>query len=399
MDIRTWAKYYQGPKFHAILTDPPYNLESINKRFGKPGSKAAKHGKDGAFTRVSTGFMGKAWDTDVAFDPDVWYAIGEHLYPGAFGLAYMGARTYHKAATAIEEAGFIIHPMIGWIQSQGFPKATRIDTQIDRRKGQLKEREVLGPIEHPGSTNDRVSMHDGWQENPMRTKPATALAQVWEDYRYGLQSLKPCLEPIIMFQRPYENKPVDDIMKTGAGALNIEGTKFDVGREIITNRFTEGMKPFGNAQGEGYDSSTSNLLYPANVILSGEVGEPFENFFYNAKVMPKEREAGLRGHLPCIKCGETDTETHINPKTGREEKCRRCDHPTLKPIILNTYLATLLLPPDIYKPRRLLVPFSGTGSEVIGGALAGWDNVIGVELEPNSVVMSQVRVNYWINEK
>jgi site-specific DNA-methyltransferase (adenine-specific) len=373
MDVLEWAKNYQGPKFHAILTDPPYNLDSIKKRFGRENSKPAKEGRDGAFTRIGRGFMGKAWDTDVAFDPEVWYAIGEHLYPGAFGLAYMGSRTYHRCAVAIEEAGFIIHPMIGWIQAQGLPKATRVDIQVDKREGVESER-----VPAAGRWSDSESETYHWNKGTgygvgkyMKKVATSDLGKEWEGYMYGLQSLKPCLEPIIMFQKPYENTPVDDMLDSGAGALNIEATKFSVGREIITNRFTNGMKPFGNAVGEEYASSVSDLLYPANVILYGDVGEPFENFFYNAKVTKKEKNLGL-------------DEPNM--------------HPTVKPIQLNKYLALLLLPPSIYAPRRLLVPFAGTASEMIGGLQAGWDEIVGIELEKESAIVARKRIEYWSND-
>jgi hypothetical protein len=55
-------------------------------------------------------------------------------------------------------------------------------------------------------------------------------------------------------------------------------------------------------------------------------------------------------------------------------------HPTLKPIDLCRYLATLILPPArAGEPRRLLVPFAGEGSEIIGALLAGWEDVTGLE--------------------
>src|SRR5690606_8012137 len=50
----------------------------------------------------------------------------------------------------------------------------------------------------------------------------TDLARTWQGHRYGLQALKPALEPIIVFQKPYQGRPVDNITATGAGALNIE---------------------------------------------------------------------------------------------------------------------------------------------------------------------------------
>jgi DNA modification methylase len=362
-DIRKWIDDYQGEKFHALLSDPPYNLESISKRFGKKGSVPAKHGKDGAFARTGKGFMGKDWDSQVAFDTELWIKIKDILYPGAFCLCFMG-RNYHRLATAVEDAGFIIHPLIAWVQSQGFPKATRIDTQIDRMNG--AKREVIGKLENPTSNNRQV-YQKGWAENPDVTAPATDDAKMWEGYRYGLQALKPCMEPIVMFQKPYEGKPVLNIMKTGAGALNIAETKFSKDREFAVNRFDSGMKPFGNGAGHSYKTEVENKLYPANVIIDEGVGEPFANFFYQAKASKKEKDAGL--------------------EDGNK-------HPTIKPLELTKYLATLLLPPVKYD-TRLLVPFSGTGSEVIGGLTAGWDFVYGVELEEESYKTSLKRIEYW----
>ena len=46
----------------SVVTDPPYHLTSIVKRFGKEGSAPAQFGTDGAFARTSKGFMGKEWD-------------------------------------------------------------------------------------------------------------------------------------------------------------------------------------------------------------------------------------------------------------------------------------------------------------------------------------------------
>ena len=42
----------------SIVTDPPYHLTSIVKRFGKEGSAPAQFGTDGAYARASKGFMG-----------------------------------------------------------------------------------------------------------------------------------------------------------------------------------------------------------------------------------------------------------------------------------------------------------------------------------------------------
>lgn len=202
-DAVEWAHDYEGSLFHALLCDPPYHLTSITKRFGKEGSAPAQFGTDGAFSRASKGFMGKVWDGgDVAFRPETWYAFMRILHPGAFGMAFASARGWHRLACAIEDAGFIIHPMIGWVYGSGFPKATRIDTQIQPREeqqptGKKHVRNVKPYDDENGwNSNDTVGDHE-------YREPTDPLAKAWSGHRYGLQALKPALEPIIVFQKPY----------------------------------------------------------------------------------------------------------------------------------------------------------------------------------------------------
>jgi len=53
------------------------------------------------------------------------------------------------------------------------------------------------------------------------------------------------------------------------------------------------------------------------------------------------------------------------------------------------------LPPSRYSPRRLLVPFSGVSSEMIGALLAGWDEIIGVEGESDYAKIGRTRLAWW----
>ncbi len=71
-------------------------------------------------------------------------------------------------------------------------------------------------------------------------------------------------------------------------------------------------------------------------------------------------------------------------------------HPTLKPIELVRYLARLVLPPDTGRPRRALVPFAGTFSEAIGCALAGFDEVVAIEMEPTYCEIGEARAEAWL---
>lgn len=83
-----------------------------------------------------------------------------------------------------------------------------------------------------------------------------------------------------------------------------------------------------------------------------------------------------------------------NPYQRGETK-RRNLHPCLKPLRLTRYLATVLLPPAAYAPRRILIPFCGSGSEYLGALLAGWEEVIGVEMMPEYCRIAQARIAYW----
>lgn len=119
-------------------------------------------------------------------------------------------------------------------------------------------------------------------------------------------------------------------------------------------------------------------------------------FFYVAKAHRTEREAGLRGVIPCAVCGELKSKTHLD-EDGNELSCIRNQHPTIKPILLNEWLAKLLLPPKEIGERRLFIPFSGAGSEMIGALKAGWDYVVGVEMNEDYVEIAKARLKFWID--
>ena len=107
--------------FDSVVTDPPYHLTSIAKRF--TNSTEAKYGKDGSFQRLSKGFVGHEWDGgDIAFTTDLWKEVYRTIKPGSVLLAFAATRNYHRMAVAIEDSGFEIFDMINWIYGSGFPK-------------------------------------------------------------------------------------------------------------------------------------------------------------------------------------------------------------------------------------------------------------------------------------
>ena len=441
-DVMDWCKGYKGPKFHAILCDPPYEL----------------------------GFMGKDWDkTGIVFDPATWEALAEHLHPGGFGMAFASSRGWHRLAVAIEDAGLRIHPSIfGWVFGSGFPKATRIDTQIDKAAG--AERTDLGVVRK--GTDSDFGQKSGWNNHNTvpevhATKPATDLARAWEGHRYGLQAMKPALEPIIVFQKPYKGKPVESIVETGAGALNINGARIGT-NEVVAEQHAaykgtqgiygeygtclrhngngtshpqgrwpanfyvdkEAARRLGEQSGElkskwGKDApqrrgSGGVINYagdnrPSQQDYRGDTGTAARFFFnvncrldeadpvlYQAKASRKERDAGLEGMLrrfaPKGNYKGRDMDNPKNHLGGLQSSKMRNSHPCCKPIDLTRWLATLLLPPAEYAPRRILIPFAGSGSEMIGAHLAGWEEVMGVEMEKEYCEIAEARLKHWATQ-
>ena len=108
-------------------------------------------------------------------------------------------------------------------------------------------------------------------------------------------------------------------------------------------------------------------------------------YFYTAKASKSERNAGLEGfenHKPMYESHRPNYENTKGIETpyagaGRTGNANQNHHTTVKPLSLTKYLATLIKPPT---GGRLLVPFSGSGSEMIGALQAGWEYVEGVEL-------------------
>ena len=117
-------------------------------------------------------------------------------------------------------------------------------------------------------------------------------------------------------------------------------------------------------------------------------------FFYTAKASKSERNAGLEGFEEQITNDGRKTDIDNAFQRGITE--RKNHHPTVKPLSLTKYLATLIKPPT---GGRLLVPFSGSGSEMIGALQAGWEYVEGVELTEEYIPIAEARIKYWLELK
>lgn len=111
-------------------------------------------------------------------------------------------------------------------------------------------------------------------------------------------------------------------------------------------------------------------------------------FFYHAKASRTEREAGLLGHLPCLKCGGIDSKEHTID--GKKGKCVRNGHPTVKPLGLMRYLVKLITQPE---GTKVLDPFCGSGSTIIACKELGVE-AVGIDNDSESVLVAATRVSH-----
>ena len=167
-----------------------------------------------------------------------------------------------------------------------------------------------------------------------------------------------------------------------------------------------GFKPGAERQASkgkgGYHGNFPDTLTTRGHNDTGTAARFFKNFdppmrfVYSAKASRAERDAGLEGmplhggHLASPEGGGGGwaKDSAKNPNIPR-----RNSHPTVKPLAVTRYLATLLLPPESYLDDAvLLVPFCGVGSEMIGALRAGWRHVVGIELSETYAAMARRRI-------
>jgi len=121
---------------------------------------------------------------------------------------------------------------------------------------------------------------------------------------------------------------------------------------------------------------------------------------YCAKASRRERDAGLEAmpvkHATCRPLSDDEDDRTIQERL--HGRLARNHHPCCKPLDLCRYLATLLLPPAEYAPRRILVPFAGVGSEMIGASLAGWEDILGIEQDAEYCELGRARIAHWCSQ-
>ena len=501
-------KQYPDNHFDSIVTDPPYGIE----------------------------FLGKEWDKNTGAI-EVWQECLRVLKPGGHILAFSAARTYHRLATNLEDIGFEIRDQIMWIYGSGFPKGQDMGKIIAKREGKRKRKiyfeDAPEEVESAGKTRVQrcVKCHSSTGpvhkkcNDPECIRPWDESADnEWSGWKTGL---KPAHEPIVMARKPFKGSTVDNVLKHGTGAINIDDTRVEfsnddnpdavwvggtkwtdsidqgdvkrggndntsmyssqLGRypsnvigeiegeeqkyfyqpelteEEVHNPIVMARKPFKGSTvdnvlkhgtgainiddtrvgnhiweytPEGYSKESGKSLqfgkgregievafkeervgrYPANVIMSEEEGkEEYKKYYYCPKVSRKERNIGCDdlkekhidkdkddqtskyGKYYCNDCGKqiVDHVDHSKCDSSKGKEWRQTlhlanNHPTVKPVALMKYLVTLVTP----KGGKVLDPFNGSGST--GMAVKGFGGeYVGIDLNPDYIEIAKRRITAW----
>ena len=401
-DNRDTLKTLEDNSVDAIVTDPPYGID----------------------------FLGKAWDANTGA-LETYRECLRVLKPGGYILAFSAARTYHHLAVTLEQAGFEIRDQLMWLYASGFPKAQDIGKAIQKRQG-VEETKTHNKLNGYTNRDDRpewngkirvgdVTSND-YKKEIVETICTSPEAKQWHGWK---TALKPAHEPICMARKPFKGSNIDNVLKHGVGALNIDATRIETDnieafrkerirtstREHNTvNQKTSVFGSFADKTGDEYTNTpqtdTKNLenlqgRYPSNVL--GAV-EGYQKFFYCPKVSRKERHIGFdTTDIPTSKGGMyavNEDGTWTGKSYQAEEHISRTNanngnnHPTVKPVDLMRYLIKLVTPPN----STVLDPFTGSGSTGMAAVELG-HTFIGCELDPAYVEIAQRRIEAWNTEE
>lgn len=235
----------------AVVTDPPYGLS----------------------------FMGKRWDYDVP-SAEVWREVLRVLKPGGHLLSFGGTRTYHRMVVQVEDAGFEIRDQVQWIYGSGFPKSLNVGLAIDKQAGAIQAR-AKGFNTAGGKENFEAQDKSFRSDDGHVTEYKTDDARTWAGWG---TALKPANEPIVLARKPLEKglTVAENVLKWGTGAINV-----DAGRIVTTgadrekhlaewNRQQSTAKGVANYVGQkdiALNDYAKEGRWPANVLFDESAAE------------------------------------------------------------------------------------------------------------------------------
>ena len=178
-----------------VCTDPPYFLDGLGNDWDK-----TKLDKKGSSKLVGNLPKGMKFDRKQSKNFTEFYrGISDEAFrilkPGGAFISFSSPRLYHAMTVAVEDAGFEIRDMLGWIYTQSQVKAFSQDHIIDKDKNKSPEEKIK-------------------------------LKEKCKDWR--TPQLKPAIEPMCLAVKPIEGRYIDNFEKYGTGLMHTaDDTKVD----------------------------------------------------------------------------------------------------------------------------------------------------------------------------
>lgn len=347
-------------QFHACVCDPPYGLTEYPSELVKQIVTTWVTGQDFDF-RKQRSYLNADWDCGLP-QPSTWRQVHRVLRPGGYLLAFASPRTVDLLTLALRLSGFEIRDQIAWITTNGMPRTQdvgrmlrrrvmraamkdthRVDHDVQHRDGgepaklALRRYPVAGARARSKYTVHPSAMNSSFTLSPDH-KSLLATAAEWGGHR---AALKPAHQVIVVARRPLEGLLLDNVMKFGAGTLNVDACRI-----------------------HGEDGLHR---YPSNFV--GDIGPEFAKHFFAPRTTSGEKDRYLPGGM-------------INT------------HPTPKPIELLQWLVRLVTTPG----AMVLDPFMGSGTTGIACMLENCQ-FVGIDMNNEYTEIAQHRIAGWLESK
>ena len=415
--------------FDSIVCDPPYGIAFMGSKWDNYGQRcgdatvderrriaedyaeahdgAPRYGNSRHDTRNS---RREGLNFQAAMTPIFAEAL-RVAKPGAYMCCFGSPRTYHRLTCAIEDAGWDVKECCMYIHGQGFPKGMNISKAIDKRLG--AEREVIGTatngsganlikIANHGPGDTGIGNWDGSGKVYDVTAPASAEAKEWDGWN---TQLKPAYEPIVIAQKPVEKTIIDNVLKYGTGAFNVDACRVPTGNESVSNHsrsaeaaVSKGIYGDSIAQETHQTAGQTLGRYPANLVHDGspKVLALFPNTG-KSKGGGGVKYVGTHVYDGGYKGKEYETVGFMDSgsaarffycaKPSRRERGEGNTHPTVKSVALMRWLVRLVT----HRGGLVLDPFMGSGTTGIAALQEGM-RFVGIEQDADYMEIAKRRI-------